>query len=273
MSDMNKMGVFPESDCYVTPDKWEVIDKILAQSNIALEHRDMVGVSIAETMTHLAVENTAAEGVLSLYFSDGPESDALDRLRQGQATVADKLRILQSDIVAMSGVNSLELGRCHHFLQDEQEAERQIVDLVNEGIAEMDFRELLPRTLHKMRVHGRCYSDEEKTTISGIVISMKENIATKGDISVRHRSKAYLSTEEIMKFNQSDEDIDVQWKRLQRQLKRGCIDTDTLVAANIKKAILSHPENMLTSIYYGFRENKVNNTEVSLANAALHRLV
>ena len=23
MSDMNKMGVFPESDCYVTPDKWE----------------------------------------------------------------------------------------------------------------------------------------------------------------------------------------------------------------------------------------------------------
>lgn len=274
MGEMSKMGFFPEND-RLTSVEYDVIDGMLEQSDIPPEHREMVSLSILGTMSNLASENKAAEYALSVCPYDGPGSDALDRIRHGQASVADKLRLLQPSIVAASGVGSLELGRCHHFLQYNQEAEQQIAALVDEGIAEMGLTKGLAPTLHKMRVHGVCYSDEERTTISGIVISMKEDIA-KG---VRHRSKAYLSLlEPEGEIAHYIDDISVSWESLQKQLKDsqlngGCINPNEPVAGFIRRTIQAHPENMLTSIYYGFCENEVTSPKPLLANAALRRLV
>ena len=69
----------------------------------------------------------------------------LDLLRQDKATVGDRLAILKSNIAP--DVNSLELGRVHHFMQSDEKTldeEREIAHLIGKGISSVELESKSP---------------------------------------------------------------------------------------------------------------------------------
>ena len=230
-------------------------------------HADMVESSISETMTHLAIENNSAESTLLRNADKAPEyiKNTLNRLANKEATVGDRLAILASDIAPE--INSLELGRVHHFMQrnpDWVEEERVVAGLVGEGIADAGLESQSPE-LHKVRIHDTVAVEGK---ITGIIASIKMTVARgEDDLLVRHRLKAYVPVErlekQIVPYDSFGGSREEQILHIQRRLKKVRSDSpdphleiNSRLTGVIVDTAIKHDENWLTSIYYGCRKRQ-----------------
>lgn len=258
----HRCGNFPGEDRYYTPEMGDAIDDILHEVAIDPTHKSMVHNSIAETLSHLATENAIATNQLLSYPVEGAEQsvqDILERLQNNNASVADKLRLLESDFCP--DVYSLELARCHHFMENKSLEEGAMARLVTDGLRDVDI-ESLPHVpgLHKVKIQAN-YIDPEKEQVSGAIVAIKENISsTENGVSVRHRRKSYIDIAKIEELIVPREEyggsLEDQKKQIRRQLRRPqgtCLSVDSSVAATVVQYIEKYPDHLLTSIYYGFR--------------------
>lgn len=263
----SKTGHLSEGDLYYVRSVQDEVSAVLDGKNLPGGQRGVVEGSIAETLTHLAIENETATFQLNPRDGDGrimddvkPEMlDSLDRLQAGRASVYDKLRIL-SDQDYRPKVRSLELARCHHFLGNDVESEEVAAWLVREGIANLnrDANDSLS-SFHKLKIHDR--STNRQGEIDGIIVSVKENLyEDEAGLKVRHRRKAFLSVKAIEDTIEPYEGYggtkEQQLIRLQRHLKMpkgSTLPADSSVISNIVWCINNYPESVLTSIYYAFR--------------------
>ena len=239
-----------------------VFDKI---GSLDLEscHIDMIESSVAETLTHLAIENKGAENAFCNEYDIFPEGvrGILDLLRQDKATVGDRLAILKSNIAP--DVNSLELGRVHHFMQSDEKTldeEREIAHLIGKGISSVELESKSPE-LHKIRVHDTV---TEKGKVTGMIISIKMTIAEDQNLLVRHRLKAYVPIEalesQIIPHEGYGGSKEEQILHMQRRLGRVKSNTPephleigSMLSNDLVDAVLKNPDKWLTSIYYGCR--------------------
>ena len=262
---VHKSGNFAGEDTYFTPVVGETVDAILRTADIEPEHKEMVGLSIAETLSHLATENEIAKSaLLSEPRGDigGPLIDTLSRLEKDEATVHDKLLLLGSNLCPKT-VRSLELARCHHFLENRSEDEQRMAWLVAEGMARFGIERAEEPELHKIKLQG-AYTDRATGQVTGAIISMKEDISSdEATVALRHRRKAYIDVaklgELIAPHDGYGGTMEAQLLQVQRQLKgnRGsCLRPNTQTAINIVRYMSEHPEHLITSIYYAFRTNE-----------------
>ena len=160
-------------------------------------------------------------------------------------------------------MRSLELARCHHFLENRSEDEQRMAWLVAEGMARFGIERAEEPELHKIKLQG-AYTDRATGQVTGAIISMKEDISSdEATVALRHRRKAYIDVaklgELIAPHDGYGGTMEAQLLQVQRQLKgnRGsCLRPNTQTAINIVRYMSEHPEHLITSIYYAFRTNE-----------------
>lgn len=270
-----RLGHLSGESVYYTPEVAGIVDGILGGVDIAQAHLDMVRDSIAETLTNTAVNNSDTKQFLLQSEVPSTVADAIDHLRQDTATVQDKLRILASAMCPEVG--SLELARCHHFLGNNKDEEGRMAWLVGEGMGQYGI-ETLSTELHKIHIHD-CHIDPGTGLVTAAVVSLKETISSTGTgIGVRHRLKSYINVAQLGDLMEPRSgyggSIEDQKTQLQRLLRRplGSVDqkrldpvvpTGSPSAFSISRYIGKHPEHLLTSIYYGFRERSTQEVSSS----------
>jgi hypothetical protein len=270
--DEQRRGCFPGEDAYYLPSDTRVREILQQVESRGLPpaHQNAIKAAVGETLTHQTIENARAEARLREEVTNEDVSEdqraALDRLREDDASVADRLAILASRVAP--DVDSLELGRVYHFMNpDVLPEERVLTRMISDGIEESGFEGKTP-ALHKVHVHDIMHSPSLEGGVTGAIVSVKVTVAGSEDsgVLVRHRLKAYVPIEELTKrispYDGYGGSVEEQELRMQRVLRKtressqAYLEPSSLIAGDILDTVLEHPENWLTSIYYGCRQRE-----------------